>query len=75
MWKIAYQYVHELGWEYLHANRIWAWIKYNGRVSYVGHYSWCIIEIQRNLQYLLSALYVQDNFNPVSAAQVNFEPS
>lgn len=44
--------------------------KYDGWVYFTGQQKWCVIEMERNLQYLLSSIYVMDHFDEGYLAKV-----
>ncbi|XP_059149216.1 endothelin-converting enzyme homolog [Physella acuta] len=62
IWRAAENYVMEMSWDYVHANRE-VYVLLHKRENFLGTYRYCLYTAQRHLQDALSALYVRHFFS------------
>ncbi|XP_052065043.1 endothelin-converting enzyme homolog [Mytilus californianus] len=60
-WRMAYRYVQQLSWEYVHANREFYVDRY-GIPQFLGTWYYCFYNMDTNMGDALSSLYVKDHF-------------
>ena len=61
-WRVLEQYVQDLSWEYVHANRQLSVDKY-GYQNFLGTKKYCFLQAQRYFDIALGVLYIRTSFD------------
>ena len=59
-WKLMRGYVTDLGWQYVHANRVF-YVARTGLPEFTGIPTYCFNQVQHHFRDALGALYIKDH--------------
>jgi len=62
IWRLAEEYIPELSWEYIHANRE-IYVDVFGRANFMGVQKYCFTQAKTLMDDALSSMFVSDHFN------------
>jgi hypothetical protein len=71
IWRLAHQYVQDLSWDYIHANRE-IYVAVNSQQNFLGTWRYCVNRVDRDLNEGLSALFVRNHFSDENRNSVSY---